>query len=133
MIDRIADQVGERILDGFDKGFVELCFLAFHLQADLFPTTRRQITHDAREFAPNVSDRLHAGLHDPFLQFGGDQIQPLGRIQKCRVLLGGGKLQDLISGQDEFPDQVHQFVEQTHIDADVAFGEGRGARFRLPL
>ena len=42
VIDGVADQVGERILDGFDEGLVEFRLLAFHLQADLFPTSRRQ-------------------------------------------------------------------------------------------
>ena len=46
------------------------------------PAAVREIAHDAGKFVPDVSDRLHARLHDAFLQFGGDQVQALRRAQK---------------------------------------------------
>ena len=57
----------------------------------------------------------------------------MGGVQEGRILLGGGELEDLVPGQYEFPHQVHQLIQQTHINANVAFGKGRGARFRLNL
>jgi hypothetical protein len=36
VIHGIADQVGQRIPDGFDDGFVQLDILAFQVQFDLF-------------------------------------------------------------------------------------------------
>ncbi len=53
------------------------------------------------------------------------------RAQERGVLFRACELQDLIAGQDQFADQVHQLVEQADIHADVAFGNGRGTRFLL--
>ena len=57
----------ERIFDCLDNGFIEFGLLAFHLDAYLFITTQRHITYGSRKLAPDVSDGLHAGLHDLFL------------------------------------------------------------------
>ena len=43
----------------------------------LFAARQGEVAHDARQFAPDVADRLHAGLHHAFLQLGGDQVEPL--------------------------------------------------------
>ena len=133
MIDGIADEVGERIFDRLDDGLVEFGLLALHLNVDLFPTRRGQVAHHPGELAPDVSDGLHARLHDAFLQFGGDEVQPLGGVQEARILLRRGELQDLVPGQYKFSHQVHQLIQQAHIDTNVAVGKGRGACFRLDL
>ena len=99
----------------------------------LLPAGRRQVADDPGKLAPDVSDGLHARLHDPLLQFSGDQIKALRSVQEGRVLLRGGELQDLIAGQDQFAHQVHQLVEQAHIDANVAVGDGRGVSSGLNL
>ena len=59
-----------------------------------------------------VADRLHAGLHHPFLQLGRDQIQSLGRAEKRRVFQAAGELQHLVAGQHQLADAIHQLVEQ---------------------
>ena len=57
----------------------------------------------------------------------------MGGVQEAGILLRRGELQDLVPGQHEFPDQVHQFIQQAHIDTNVAVGKGRDACFRLDL
>ena len=42
------------------------------------PHEPAQVADDARELVPHVADRLHARLHDAFLQLGGDQVEALG-------------------------------------------------------
>ena len=69
----------------------------------------------------------------PFLQLGGDQVEPLGGGLEVRVVLGRLELEDLVAGQDELADQVHQLVEPLHVDADrrvrgTTAGAGRGRR-----
>ena len=43
------------------------------------PQASGQVADDARKLAPDVADRLHARLHDAFLQLGGEQVEPLRR------------------------------------------------------
>ena len=54
-------------------------------------------------------------------------------VQEAGVLLGGGKLEDLIASQNEFSHQIHQLIQQAHVDTYVAVGKGRSAGFRLHL
>ena len=75
-----------------------------------------------------VADRLHARLHDADLQLGRQQVEPLHGAQERRVLLGGAELHDLVAGQDELADQVHELVEQADVHADGAVGDGGRAR-----
>ena len=82
MIDGVANQVGQRILDGLKNGLIELRILALHLHLDPFAARQSQIAHHARKFSPDVFDWLHAGFHHAFLQLGRDQAQTLGRVQK---------------------------------------------------
>jgi hypothetical protein len=77
MIHRIADDMGERILDGFEKASVQFGFLSFHLNQHLLTAGRGHIAHDPRELVKNVTDGLHTRLHDFFLQFAGEHIQLL--------------------------------------------------------
>jgi len=57
----------------------------------------------------------------------------VGRVQEGRIRLRCGVLQDLIAGQDKLSHQIHQLVQQTRIDSDIAVREGGRARFRLYL
>ena len=130
VIDGIANDVREGIFDGLDDGFVEFGFFAFHLDADLLAAHRGDVAHGAREFAPDVADRLHARFHHAFLQFGGDEVEPLAGREQTGVFGGVGELEDLVAREDEFADEVHQLVEERDVDADGAFAGG-GAALRL--
>ncbi len=118
VVDRVTHQVRERILDGLDDGLVELGVLALHHQLHLLAAGQGQVTHDPWQLVPDVADRLHPGLHDPFLQLGGDQVEALGRAGEAGVLLLGDQLDDLVAGQHELADQVHQLVEQADVHTD---------------
>ena len=93
----IAHQMSERILDCLDDGLVEFRLFALHLDGHFLAATERDVAHRPRKLAPDVSDGLHAGLHHPFLQFGGDQVQTLGGGQKGSVFCAAGEEQDLVA------------------------------------
>ena len=119
----IADQVSERILDRLDDGLVEFGLLALHLDLHLLAATEGDVAHRSRKLRPDVPDGLHAGLHDFFLQLGGDEIHALGDRLKAGVFRGIGDLQKLVARQHQFADQRHQLVQQVDADPD---GLGRG-------
>ena len=45
-----------------------------------------------RKLVPDVVDRLHAGLHDRFLQLRGDGGEPLRAAEEDGIVLVGGEL-----------------------------------------
>ena len=125
VIERVADGVGERVLDGFKQALVELGVLAFDLQAHAAAERLGEVAHDARHLGEDVGDRLHARLHHAFAQVGGDHVE--AARQQGHVGVGGGGLQHLVAGEHQLADQVHHAVEQGDVDAQRAFGGGAAA------
>jgi len=103
--------MGQRVFHRLDQAFVEFGFLAFHIDPHLLATTDRQIADDTGELGPDVVDGLHPGPHDAFLEFAGDQVQPLRRRLQGRVFLEDGVFENLVAGQHQLADQVHQLVQ----------------------
>ena len=98
MVAGVAHQVHERVFDGFDDRAVEFRFSAFHLQVKLLAQGDGHIAHHARQFVPHRADGLHARLHHAFLQFGGNQVQPLRGGVQSRIFPVGVELQNLVAG-----------------------------------
>src|SRR5207244_3572464 len=107
----VAYKVSERVLDGLDDRFIKLGIGSVHLKPNLLAEGVRKVAHNARQLVPDHADRLHPGLHDAFLQFRGDQVQALRCRQQSTVLVLELVLQYLIPGEDQLPNQVHQFIE----------------------
>ena len=124
MIDGIAHEVRQRILNRFENRAVQFRVLTLHFQSNLLAAAQGQVPHSSRKFVPDIANRLHPGLHDLFLKFTGDPVQALGDDMKAGVFLVAGKLQQLVAGQYQFADKVHQLVEK--IDADA---HGLDSRF----
>ena len=125
MIHGVPHQVGKRIFDGFDDGAVQVGLFAFHFDPDFLAAVERQIAHGAGKLVPDIADGLHAGAHDLFLQFAGDEIHALRERLKAGVLGAIGELQQLVARQHQFAHQVHEPVEQGDADAN-GFDSGVG-------
>jgi hypothetical protein len=128
VVDGVADHVGERIPDGLDDRLVQLGLLALHVEPHLLATGHGQVANDSRELAPDVSDRLHPGLHHPGLEFGREQVQPLDGAEERAIVLSGTELKDLVPGQDQLANQGHQLVEQTDVDPQAGVRDRPGPR-----
>ena len=86
MVDGIANDVGQRVFDRFQKGLAQFCFSPFHDQFYLLAVILRQITDEAGKLLPNVSNRLHSGLHDCILKLSGNEVHSLGRSRLCGII-----------------------------------------------
>ena len=118
------------VFDCFNNRLVEFGLPAFHFDSHLLAAIEGQIARDARQAVPDIVDGLHAGLHDSFLQLGGDEVESLRSVEETRVAVGDAQLEDLIAGKHQLADQIHEPVELADIDADVAVGDTqRGRRF----
>ncbi len=125
MIDRIAHQMRERVLDGLNQRPVQLRLAPVHFQLDQFFAGTGQIADHAGQPRPEITDRLHARLHDAFLQLAGDVVQLLRGLHKDTILHRFGKRTNLVPGQHQFAHQVHQLIEQSDVHADAAFRRRR--------
>ena len=71
-----------------------------------------------RQFAPGISDRLHAGFHHPFLQIGGHAIEVQDGSGINRLIVAADQLQQLIARQHQLADEVHQTIQDIHVHAN---------------
>ena len=118
VVGRVAHHVRQRILDQVEHLAVQLGVCAVHLQLDLLVEFAGQVTDDARQLLPGIADRLHARLHDAFLQLGSDVRQALQRHLEFRILVPPADLEQLVAGQHQLRDHRHQVLERVDIDAD---------------
>ena len=119
MVAGVPDNMCQRIFDRFDQRLVQFRLLAFHLQANLFTNGHGKIPNNTRKLAPDIANGLHPGFHDTFLQFRSNQVQMLAGCNKRRVALGGSILQYLVSSQNQFPNKIHQPIEDIHIHTNA--------------
>src|SRR4051812_11656728 len=64
VVQRVADEVDERVAQRLDDGAVELGVLADELELDVLGELARQVADEAREAHEDGVDRDHADLHD---------------------------------------------------------------------
>ncbi|MDC4226381.1 MAG: hypothetical protein MPW15_19545 [Candidatus Manganitrophus sp.] len=129
--------MGQGVLNRLQKGFIELRLGPLHHQFHLFPVGVRQIPNDAGKLVPDISNRLHPGAGHALLKLGRDQIHPLGNPGVDRIVPLPHPLKKLISNQDQFTHEVHQFIEEPDVHPDRRVGRGkrlgRGGGFFSPL
>ena len=77
MITAIAHHMRQRVLDQFQHLAIQFGIRPAHLKINFLAQFIGQIAHQPRQLRPGIADRLHARLHDTFLQFGGDVRKPL--------------------------------------------------------
>ena len=121
MVNRIANDVNKGILDRLDDSAIQFGRLPLHDQFNLFAQFLGHIPHNSRQLGPDVTDRLHPGLHHAFLKLGRDDVQTLRRLDKGCVFGLRGEFNNLIAGQHQLTHQVHQLVELDDIHANGAF------------
>ena len=68
VIQRVANQMNQRVTDFLEDGLVKLGTLTVELQVDLLAERVAGIPHQAREATEGETDRQHADRHDAFLQ-----------------------------------------------------------------
>jgi len=88
--------------------FVQFRLGAIQIQIDFFAQRMRHVAHDSRNFCSHAANRLHARLHDIFLQLRRDEIQALRRTGDVLFSEPPAKLQNLIARQNQFANEIHQ-------------------------
>ena len=128
VVERVADEVHERIAERVDHGAVELGVLAHELQVDLLAELGREVAHEPREAQEDGLHGDHPDLHDHRLQGVRRAREVLHGLREARHVGLGDQRLDLRAVQDELAHEVHQLVEPLGVDADR-----RGAAVLLVL
>jgi hypothetical protein len=118
VIDRVPNEVRERVPDRFDDRPVQLGLLAFRLDPRPLAERDREVAHDAGDRRPRGSDRLETRLHHAFLQLRGDAIDRLRGGRERLVVALIRELDQVVARQNELADDGHEPVEEGDIDAD---------------
>ena len=111
VIDCIADQMRKRVLDRLQYRFIYFRLVPFNQKFDLLTALNCQISNQSGVFPPDISDGLHSGLTDAFLQVGSDPIDLLSDIIQPLVLFRCSHPQQLISSKNQFTNKIHQLIE----------------------
>ena len=80
VIDGVADEVHQRLVDRLDEQLVELGVLADQLEARALAEVRREVAHGAHVLAEHAGDRDHAQPHHLLAQLVGDRVEPVGAV-----------------------------------------------------
>ena len=93
VVERVADEVHERVAERVDDGAVELGVLAGEHQLDLLAELRGEVADEPREAQEDRLDRDHPHLHHHRLQRLRAARQVLHRLAEALdVALGGERL-----------------------------------------
>ena len=135
VIERIAKEVNERIDDLLGDGFVQLGIFSVDDQLDFLAEGAGEIANHARKAAENGFDGNHASAQAGGLQLVGDEAEARGGLEKRgfeaivgELALGkaAAEMQEAIAFEDEFADEIDEFIELGDIHADGARGFGGG-------
>jgi len=126
---------------------IQLGLFAEDLQVHFLPQVAGNAADDTGEFLEDLVHRYHAHLEDLHLQFGGDEVHPLGelaellvelmtlRVPLLQVLV---ELDHAVALQHQFTDLVHEVVQALDVHAHrgvvrqvVSFALGGLGRRRL--
>ena len=145
MVDGVADQMDQRIVEPLDHRLVEFGFLADRDQFDLLAEIARQVVDQPPEAAEQLADRQHAHAHRGVAQLQREPLDLLGDRFHRDVVAGGGDLLQPRLGDDQFADAIHQLVQPLGRNADGVgaswlprassrrdFCSARRRRWRLP-
>ena len=118
VVERVAQEVHNRVADFVDDRAVEFGVLAFDCQIDFFVEFLGYVANHAREAVKDLADGNHADLHDDVLKIGRHSVHLL---QSFRELGKSVRLPDLFEANfiyDQLAHQVHERVEFFNVDAD---------------
>src|SRR5579863_8914245 len=129
VIERVAEQMDERIRDFFGDGFVEFGVFAADDQFYLFAEATGEVAHHARKAAKDRFHGNHAGAKARRLQFVGDEAEAPGGLQEGGLEIFRGSLAlgesaaemlQAVTLEHQLADQVNEFVEFGDVHADGA-------------
>ena len=111
VIDRVADDVDQRIADRLDHFAIDLDILAGDFERDRFVAIARGVANQPRQGSEQPVDRLHAGPRHTFTQLADDAAQPFEARMEIGVIRIAQGARELIAHEHELGHLVHHGFE----------------------
>ena len=121
VVDRVADDVDQRIAHHLDHLAVQLDIRAVDLQRDRLAQFARGIAHHPRQRGEQRLDLLHAGAGDGVAHLGDGQRQAFQRGLHARIdHFVAQPARQFVARQHHVGHAAHHPVEQIDVQADAA-------------
>ena len=135
VVDRVAQQMHDRVADLVEHRPVELDLFALDRELHWLANRSRSVSDQAREAVEPLPHGHHAAGHDLVLQVGDEPRGLRHRLRQSRVVDAAGQLHEATAGDHQLADQVHQVVEAAQVDAHAALlpHRARSAAARRPI
>ena len=135
MIQRVPDDVHQRIGNFVDDVAIHLRVLAENCKIDLFLEFARQIPYQTLHFVEESVKGDHAQLHGEFLNFARDVFQVIFRFLDFLTFILFVELshQNVLGG-NQLSDHIEEAIHFLDVDADgrcFRIGNGGGGAHRL--
>ena len=124
MVDRIADDMSERIAEAFDDRTIDLGGFTGHFQANLLVGLGRQFAHQARHALEHRADRLGAHRHDAVFQLARMMHDLFEDLNEAAA----GCLRQILHDLAEHRLRDHQFADHVDDAIDALELDARGGR-----
>ena len=119
MVERVAQEMHDRITDLVDNGTVKLSLLTLDREVDVLAKFLRYITHHAWEAIEHSTDWNHADLHDNVLQIASDTIHLLESLHKVAQAMCLTNLLQTNFIDNELTHEVHKRIKFFDVNADT--------------
>src|SRR3989338_911716 len=111
VIDTIANQMHEWIIELFDNRLVEFCFRAIRGHPDFPPQIIRQIADEPFKFCEQRPDRKHTDAECSVPQVCGEPFHLFSNRRQFSVILTLYRLAEALLYDYQLTHEVHKFIQ----------------------
>ena len=119
VVERVAQEVHDRIADLVDNGTIQLGLLTLDREVDLLAEFLGYVAHHSGEAVEHRTDRDHADLHNNILQIARHTVHLLKRLHEIAHAMCLADLLEADFIDNQLTHKVHERIELLDVHADT--------------